>query len=283
MKLLSAAACLVAPLSSVLLSSVLLLIVLLFPLRLSAQPSRIEDNSFLIEEAYNQERGVVQHINTFNKSSETDAWQYAFTQEWPMFGNPNHQFSYTIPYTRLGEDEGGSNGLDDVLVHYRYQLHAGDCAVAPRFSVSLPTGDNRENTGIGSIGYQFNLPVSIRLGESFVNHWNAGLTFNPSEKDEFNKSESTLSYNYGTSLVYLAHPNFNLLVEAVGESVEIAGEQDGRTDSFTINPGFRSAINFESGLQIVPGVSVPFGVGRSSDERSIFFYLSFEHPFTDRT
>src|SRR3979409_1805380 len=28
-------------------------------------PSAIEDNSFLIEEAYNQGRGIVQHISTF--------------------------------------------------------------------------------------------------------------------------------------------------------------------------------------------------------------------------
>ena len=31
-------------------------------------PPPIQDNSFLIEEAYNQERGVVQHIGTFQHS-----------------------------------------------------------------------------------------------------------------------------------------------------------------------------------------------------------------------
>jgi len=31
----------------------------------AAAPAAIEDNSFLIEEAYNQEAGVVQHISTF--------------------------------------------------------------------------------------------------------------------------------------------------------------------------------------------------------------------------
>jgi len=44
----------------------------------------IEDNSFLIEEAYNQEAGVVQHISTFALQRGTRAWVYAFTQEWPL-------------------------------------------------------------------------------------------------------------------------------------------------------------------------------------------------------
>ena len=43
----------------------------------------IMDNSFLIEEAYNQEEGVVQHINTFMRQRHGD-WLYTFTQEWPI-------------------------------------------------------------------------------------------------------------------------------------------------------------------------------------------------------
>jgi hypothetical protein len=59
----------------------------------------IQDNSFLIEEAYNQEPGVVQHIlnvpiNFINGSCEIAP---SFTQEWPIFSQ-THQFSYTIPY-----------------------------------------------------------------------------------------------------------------------------------------------------------------------------------------
>ena len=60
----------------------------------------IQDNSFLVEEAYNQEPGVVQHI--FNlpilfAGHEKDI-SPSFTQEWPIFSQ-THQFSYTIPYT----------------------------------------------------------------------------------------------------------------------------------------------------------------------------------------
>jgi hypothetical protein len=34
----------------------------------------IQDNSFLIEEAYNQEFGMVQHINTFSRASTSRQW-----------------------------------------------------------------------------------------------------------------------------------------------------------------------------------------------------------------
>ncbi|TAK07500.1 hypothetical protein EPO44_03950, partial [bacterium] len=45
----------------------------------------ISDNSFLLEEAYNQEPGVAQHI--FNAVYSNDprrrGWSFNFTQEWP--------------------------------------------------------------------------------------------------------------------------------------------------------------------------------------------------------
>ena len=43
--------------------------------------------------------------------------------------------------------------------------------------------------------------------------------------------------------------------------------------------GLRGAIDFPSGLQIVPGIAFPFGISSSSGERAVFAYLSFEHPF----
>lgn len=38
------------------------------------------------------------------------------------------------------------------------------------------------------------------------------------------------------------------------------------------------AINLKSGLQIVPGLSVPIGIGPSEEEYGGLLYLSFEHP-----
>ena len=72
----------------------------------AAKPPRIEDNSFLIEEAYNQEKGVVQHISVFQRDLTTRAWSYFFTQEWPVRGQ-RHQFSYTAAVARLGTSATG--------------------------------------------------------------------------------------------------------------------------------------------------------------------------------
>ena len=46
----------------------------------SKETKKIQDNSFLIEEAYNQEPGVIQHIQTFQYMKD-GTWGYTFTQE----------------------------------------------------------------------------------------------------------------------------------------------------------------------------------------------------------
>src|SRR5437868_13108701 len=92
------------------------------PAEKASQPAQvIQDNSFLIEEAYNQEPGVVQHINSFVRTHPGGAWLYAFTQEWPV-PKETHQLSYTVAYQRLGTDSGGTLGLGDLALNYRYQL-----------------------------------------------------------------------------------------------------------------------------------------------------------------
>jgi hypothetical protein len=93
----------------------------------------IQDNSFLIEEAYNQEPGVVQHILNVPISFTNGSREIApsFTQEWPIFSQ-THQFSYTIPYVFTEDD----NGLADMRLNYRLQALTEDeytPAFAPRF------------------------------------------------------------------------------------------------------------------------------------------------------
>src|SRR5690349_3318435 len=102
---------------------------------LFGQSPGIQDNSFLIEEAYNQERGVVQHISTFSREWNSRDWLYTFTQEWPAPGNWRHQVSYSL--TRA------SDAWGDTVLNYRYQvLGDGDSrvAMAPRISLLLPSG-----------------------------------------------------------------------------------------------------------------------------------------------
>ena len=51
------------------------------------------------------------------------------------------------------------------------------------------------------------------------------------------------------------------------------------TNSLLFDPAIRWAYNFSNGLQIVPAVGFPIGVGPSAGERAVLLYLSFEHPF----
>ncbi len=120
----------------------------------------IKDNSFFIEEAYNQEAGVVQHIlagswlRSVQWGERADSYDLAFTQEWPFPFFPRHQFSYTIPFQWLRGDVPHAEGLSDVLLNYRYQVleeDEGMPAFAPRFSLVLPSGSEDRGLGRGEV------------------------------------------------------------------------------------------------------------------------------------
>lgn len=248
-----------------------------------ARPKPIQDNSFLIEEAYNQETGVVQHISTFLRSRGGD-WDYSFTQEWPV-PTQKHQFSFTIPVASIRNDVIRSQGIGDAALNYRYQLvGSGEdrVAVAPRASILLPTGDERAGLGAGTVGFQFNLPISVELSERIVAHSNAGSTITRSSFNDQNRRTNLTDFNLGQSFIWLASPRFNVMLETLWLNEEVMfdpGLPTRRENTVLISPGIRWAYNFKNGLQIVPGVAVPLGVGPSRGERGIFLYLSFEHPF----
>lgn len=251
------------------------------PLQCLAEGAKqIQDNSFLVEEAYNQEAGVVQHIQSVMYNQKTKDWFYTFTQEWPV-PNETHQLSYTIPITRL-TDSGNTRGLGDIALNYRYQAILKDrVAFSPRLSVILPTGDYKKALGAGSAGLQANLPLSLELTENFVSHFNLGATYTPGSKEPGGAKANTLGTNYGASLIFLATENFNLMLEVVrttNELVQPNGSKQRETTTL-INPGVRFARNYASGLQIVSGLSFPRGIGASSDTKGVLLYLSFEHPF----
>jgi hypothetical protein len=229
-------------------------------------PAPIQDNSFLLEEAYNQESGVVQHISTVERADAGGAWGYAFTQEWPLWGL-RHQLSYTVPLVHPGD--GFSAGVGDVSVDYRYQL-VGDAssrlAVAPRLSLLLPTGDRASGRGSGRTGVEGALPVSAVLAPTLVAHSNAAVAYFPEEVSQLGLAQS---------VVWLAHPRVNLLVEAAWERED---SFDVVTESLFVSPGVRAAFDVGK-VQVVPGLAVPIGVGASSGERMLFLYLSLEHAY----
>jgi hypothetical protein len=245
-------------------------------------PPGIEDNSFLIEEAYNQDPGVVQHISQFQQDLRANDFDFLFTQEWPVGGIKN-QLSYSVPIVR--PDGSAGAGLGDVRLNYRYQL-VGDgesiFAVAPRFTVILPTGNYHRSRGAGATGYEVWLPASLVLSEKLIVHGNAGLTLTPRARDSDGNRATTHAWTFGGSFIWLAKPLFNVLLEALYQRAEdvTAPQHTDASNVVTISPGIRWAYNFHSGLQIVPGIAVPFVVAPGHGSRSVFFYLSFEHPFT---
>ncbi len=238
----------------------------------------IQDNSFIIEEAYNQEPGVIQHISGLSRSARTSAWAYSFTEEWPVLGQ-THQASVTFNYAGFP----GETGIGDLALNYRWQaVGSGETpvALAPRLTALLPTGDETRGLGSGGAGLQVNVPLSAVLSERFVGHTNIGGTYIPSARASTGGHGPLASFAIGQSLVWLAHQHLNFLAEALYTRTEIAGPAGAeRAETLTINPGLRASLDLPGGLQIVPGLSVPIGVGPSRGERSVFFYLSFEHPF----
>lgn len=246
-------------------------------------PEPIKDNSFLIEEAYNQPAGVVQHIGTVQHfASPTRFWGVAYTTEIPLSGM-RHQLSWTVPFE--AEGRGKRLELTDLAFHYRYQALDGaqGIAVSPRVSLILTQGDGAEPVS-QDFAIQLNLPVSVELFGGIVCHANVGGTFAPNAEvdflfDEFPPTNRDLkSYFAGGSFVWLAHPNVNALCEVlynysanVGEDREIV-----HTSETIVSPGIRFAINKPIG-QFVPGIGIPIRMAEGEADIGIFGYLSFEH------
>jgi hypothetical protein len=250
----------------------------------------ISDNSFLIEEAYNQEQGVVQHIFNaiYTDDSRHRGWSFSFTQEWPFFSE-DHQLSFTIPSSHLREEGQQQNGIGDILINYRYQALKEDDdipAFAPRFSLILPTGNRDKGTGNGVVGYQWSLPFSKKVSSRFALHANLGLTYLPKVRGPLDLPGSPLSakrslasYNAGASVIYAVSSRLNLMLEWVGISEQSLDDQGKRQRNFkaTLSPGIRAAVINQEGLQSVIGVGFPIGLNRPAENYGVFLYFSIEH------
>jgi hypothetical protein len=242
----------------------------------------IEDNSFWIEEAYNQDARVVQHISTGFYQRDSKNFLFTFTQEYPL-GGQTHQLSYTIPYQSL---HAGSQGIGDILINYRYQWWDGHdwCWIAPRFSLILPTGNSSSGLGSGVVGFQACLPASKRWSDQWVTHGNVGVTLLPNVEGTASSEKSvhhTLpSFFIGGSCIWLLNKIFNLMCEVL-DSYNSAIDASGSVhyeNQMIISPGVRFAINVGT-LQIVPGAALPVTVTSQSTKLDVYGYLSFEHPF----
>jgi hypothetical protein len=240
----------------------------------ASEPFAIIDNSFLVEEAFNQEPRIVQNIFGWIRQQQGD-WLLTFTQEWPVPAM-RHQLSYTIPVSAVD----GRHGVGDVLVNYRLQVleeGTGRPAFAPRVSAQLPTGD--PETGGGAAGVQVNLPFSKRRRDLYF-HWNAGFTWLPSRTHP-----DLLSPALAGSAIYRVARMCNLMLESVllYQDAESAPGGTQRTRSFTLSPGVRTGWNVSPEKQVVIGAAVPVTFTLGTRNVGVFGYFSYELAFRKQT
>jgi hypothetical protein len=258
------------------------------PVSDSSRPFEIEDNSFLVEEAFNQEPGVVQTF--YGGLLFQDAgWTLTFTQEWPAPGL-KHQLSYSIPVNglKLADGNSGPDGIGDIALNYRYQLleeGPGRPAIAPRLTVLCPTGNEGRGLGVGAWGWQMNLPVS-KQHRDFYFHGNIGLTWYPrvhtavAGTTESAPEVALVSPTIAGSTIYRLRPMLNLMLESVLTWQEgVAGP--GRTERLTVgvlSPGVRGGWNLGD-TQIIVGAALPVTWADGSPNVGVFTYFSYERPF----
>ena len=235
----------------------------------AVEPFDILDNSFLVEEAFNQERGIFQNI--FGVIREDRAWALAFTQEWPA-PSVRHQLSFTIGADAIGSD----TVFSDVYLNYRFQAleeGPGRPAFSPRVSVIIPSGRQLVNGGDG--GLQFNLPFS-KQQQDFYFHWNAGLTWRPRGE----KRDLTTPFLSG-SAIYRLRPMLNVMLESVlvWDPDEVEGGIVERRGAFTLSPGLRGGWTLAQDTQLILGAAIPITWAAGESSAGIFAYLSYELPF----
>lgn len=253
------------------------------------QPN-IEDNSMFIEEAFNQERAVIQHISNLIIVDKT--MQYVYTQEIPL-PTEKHQLSVGIVYNYNKENPSNERaGFGDLYINYRPMLMSKEdwALVIPRFTIIAPTGNAKYGYGSGGWGAQFNMAVTKRLNSKITTHWNAGATriFNEKYYEEdanvsglfhLSNKKHHNSFNLGASAIYLVSDSFNFLCEYTYSNSQVFNDTGTSTmnlKEMTVNPGFRFA--FSLGVtQIVPGLGIPlFFEDGNHTSTGAFVYLSIE-------
>ena len=131
------------------------------------QPA-FEDNSLLLEEAFTQEKRVLQHIlNVQWDHLRHNDILFSFSQEIPL-SHLTHQFSYTINYSYFAPVANATSpriGLGDIFLSY-YRMITGERSwimIVPRLSVIVPTGKSKGGFGSGGWGAQCNVALSKRI------------------------------------------------------------------------------------------------------------------------
>jgi hypothetical protein len=234
------------------------------------EPMSIEDNSFLLEEAFNQTPGVIQ-CTAINHIKRGVA-ELNFECEMPMKGEL-HQLSVSVPAKVFQS----TVGLEDIMISYRplvFGRHRWVMAT-PRLSVILPSGKASRGFGNGLWGIECNVALTKQLSRRLISHVN--LRSSSFLKNLMHESQQN-RFHYqsaGTSLIFAAAKGFDLMAE-VTTSNEGPGFSRASSWNFIGNPGFRFCLKINEFL-VVPGISTPLALlsGRPTLSQ-VLFYISIE-------
>lgn len=235
----------------------------------------IEDNSFLLEEAFNQKKGEYQFIQKYHTSA-TGYIEYVFEVEAPL-SDETHQLSLDI--SRIRPEEIPASSFSDLNLNYRYQaLNREDMILTEKVGLVLVTGKVENETSNGALGFQLMQVATFKLSEKYINHWNLGTTVIP-QAETPGGEKTILEFTGGTSLINNYSDRLNFLLEAVLQTFESYDEDKNVNNElrFYLNPGLRYAWNFDfKRTQVVPGASIPVQYSDGEIRPGIFLYLSVE-------
>jgi hypothetical protein len=250
---------------------------------------KIEDNSFLLDEAFTQEKGVMQFISNFHWSNlGSNGMAYTFTHEIPVVNN-HHQVSYTVQYhfsQPFGETR--YSGPGDATIGYTYLVAGKDdwMMMVPQINFIIPAGDPVKGLGHGGFGGNLGLALTKRLSSAIVTHYNISHTiiyqadyYMNTAHAENRKAEKNIKIEtFAAGVIWYPTSRFNLMFESVANYLnDIQANGSGlRGWQLTSNPGLRFAADLHKAL-LVAGASFPYTFDvNSKGQAGIFVYLSLE-------
>ncbi len=253
----------------------------------------LEDNSFVVDEAFNQGKGSVQYMACYQHNRWKDADPVlSFCQELPLRSS-RHQLGYSLAYVFHTGLQSNSlkPGPGDASVHYSYWLKntSSRVMVVPKLIAWLPIGKAIHSNGSGGWGGKLSLAMTTKLSGKWVVHTNVLASRIWGSRHYFQYGNATVaagsvefakrnlnSLGVGFSVNYLLHPRFHFVLEKMLTSEEFAKDDSAdmladndtnrpasatvaRRTRMLLIPGFRWAINGKD-WQLVPAVGCPLEV-----------------------
>jgi hypothetical protein len=249
-----------------------------------------EDNSFLLNEAFTQEKGIMQFISTIYHDNLHDKnFSCTFTHEIPL-NHHRHQVSYSLRYNFMQPQATSqdNDGWGDTDIGYAYMLSGKEAwiMVVPQLTIIIPTGDPSRDLGYGGLGGRLALTITKRLSRKLVSHYNASYTivhkadrYNEISGEKVKAFEKTLhDQDLAGSIIWYPVRKVNIMLEYISSfrsQISTSGTISKIQES-VVNPGFRLALDLKT-LQIIPGLSVPIAFSNDYQRQTgVFVYLSIE-------